>query len=328
MIKTSYHDSVNVLQGLSLSDALACGLSPFDRPEWFALLQAAGLEPLVAICEDHEGAIALVLQNDRGALKSMRNWYSFTWRPLGESGARNAAKLIPLAKDLKSRSHRAIFEAVPDEDGVAEWLASSFRDAGWKVAVSQCDTNHILPVAGRSFAQYWAQRPGRLRTTLKRKAKKVSVDLLDHFDQMAWRDYETIYSSSWKPAEDYPDMLRDFARQEGEAGRLRLAVARHQHQAVAAQLWTVENGTAYIHKLAHLESHKNLSAGTTLTATLFERVIDVDKVELIDFGTGDEPYKADWMEQTRRRMRVDCFNTASLKGAAQWAKFRLSQLRA
>jgi hypothetical protein len=32
---------------------------------------------------------------------------------------------------------------------------------------------------------------------------------------------------------------------------------------------------------------------------MFAHVIDVDRVAAIDFGTGDDPYKADWMDHTR-----------------------------
>ena len=35
----------------------------------------------------------------------------------------------------------------------------------------------MLPVEGRSFAEYWAARPGKMRTTLKRKARKVEVKI-------------------------------------------------------------------------------------------------------------------------------------------------------
>ncbi len=51
-----------------------------------------------------------------------------------------------------------------------------------------------------------------------------------------------------------------------------------------------------------------LSAGTTLTAALFAHVIDRDRVELVDFGTGDDPYKRDWMEQVRPRYRLACWS--------------------
>ena len=70
----------------------------------------------------------------------------------------------------------------------------------------------------------------------------------------------------------------------------------------------MENGIAYIHKLAHLESAKPISPGTTLSAALFEQVIDRDKVSLVDFGTGSDAYKRDWMEEVRPRYRLDALN--------------------
>lgn len=115
-------------------------------------------------------------------------------------------------------------------------------------------------------------------------------------------------------------MLRAFVEAEGAAGRLRLGVARAEGIAVAAQCWSVENSVAYIHKLAHLESHRQLSAGTTLSARLFSHVIDTDRVNLVDFGTGDQIYKADWMEAVRPRFRVDCLNPARLRSLAPLAK--------
>jgi hypothetical protein len=302
VIEARYHDSVNVLQALNGSEARA----PFERAEWFALLAETGLTPLVAIASDAEATAALALTEDRGRITPLRNWYSFTWRELAPRGAAGDRLLVAIARQLKHRGWRVTLEPVPGEDGSAERLARAFRAAGWQVAVEPCDINHVLPVRGRSFAEYWASRPGPLRTTLKRKARKVEVEVLTRFDPHVWADYEAVYAASWKPAEDQPAMLRAFAQGEGVAGRLRLGIARAAGMAVAAQCWTVENGVAYIHKLAHLESHRHLSAGTTLTAALFAHVIDVDRVTLVDFGTGDQSYKADWMEEMRPRYRIDC----------------------
>ncbi len=150
-----------------------------------------------------------------------------------------------------------------------------------------------------------ARPSGPLRTTLKRKAKKVEIEIVDSFDAKAWRDYEVVYQSSWKPSEGKPAMLRRFAEQEGAAARLRLGIARSGGRAVAAQFWTVEDGTAFIHKLAHVDEAVPISAGTVLTAALFERVIDTDDVHMVDFGTGDDPYKSMWMEETRTRYRLE-----------------------
>lgn len=298
MSAVRYHDTVNVLQA---ADAASNSLgSPFDRNEWFSLLADAGQLPLVAAAGD----TALMLTAASGRLESLRNWYTFTWRPHGD----NPVLLAAIARALRARSHRVTMWPVPDEDGSATQVAAAFRTAGWQVAVEVCDHNHVLPVRGRTFAQYWAERPGKMRTTHKRKAKKVGVEISDWFDPLAWREYEAIYSESWKPEEGDPALLRRFAEAEGSAGRLRLGIARAGGKAVAAQFWTVEKDTAYIHKLAHRESAKPLSAGTTLSAALFERVIDRDGVDLIDFGTGDDAYKRDWMEVDRPRYRIDALD--------------------
>lgn len=293
----SYHDRVNDLQGTPAS-------APFDRPEWYALLAEAGQAPLVARAEGDASAVEMVLTRANGRLEPLRNWYSFTWRPLGA----DQRLLEQLAAALKNQSHRITLWPVPDEDGSATRLVRAFEAAGWQVDRQACDHNHVLPVDGRTFTEYWASRPGQMRTTLKRKAKKVEVTLHDRFDPEAWAEYEAIYRESWKPEEGDPALLRRFAEQEGAAGRIRLGLAHAEGRAVAAQFWTVENGIAYIHKLAHREDAKPLSAGTTLSAALFERVIDRDKVTLVDFGTGNDPYKRDWMELDRPRYRIDCLD--------------------
>lgn len=327
MIEARYHDSVNVLQALTGAQGSACVAGPFDRAEWFALLAATGLDPLVVVASDKADTAALALTKTGGRIAPLRNWYSFTWRQLAPAGPAGDRLLEAIARELKSRGWRITLEPVPGEDGSAHRLTRAFRAAGWQVMVEPCDINHVLPVRGRSFAQYWETRPGALRTTLKRKAKKVEVEVLTRFDAGVWADYEAIYAASWKPAEDQPAMLRAFAQAEGDAGRLRLGVARADGVAVAAQAWTVENSVAYIHKLAYLESHKQLSAGTTLSAELFRHVIDIDKVALVDFGTGDQSYKADWMEDVRPRFRIDCLDPRQPRAWAPLAKCGLSGLR-
>ncbi|MEM6475470.1 MAG: GNAT family N-acetyltransferase [Pseudomonadota bacterium] len=327
MIEARYHDSVNVLQDLiEQGDAIET-VSPFDRADWYALLAQTGLTPLIAIASDDHASAALALTEADGRITPLRNWYSFTWRQLAPDGPDGDRLLTEIARQLRERGHRVMLEPVPDEDRSAARLASAFREAGWRVEVTRCDTNHVLHVKGRSFAEYWETRPGRLRTTLKRKAKKVDVEVLTHFNAAAWEAYERIYAASWKPTEDHPAMLRDFARAEGEGGRLRLGLARYDNEVIAAQCWTVENAAAYIHKLAHLEEHSRLSAGTTLTAALFEHVIDIDRVATVDFGTGTQPYKSDWMETTRQRYRIDCLDMKSPRAWLDLAKLAASRLR-
>ncbi|MBL4793129.1 GNAT family N-acetyltransferase [Citromicrobium bathyomarinum] len=303
-----YHKEVTIVQA---ADGEACGgtrVSPFDRPEWFALLAESRPGAFTASAPQDDATVSMPLNRTDGRIEALRNWYSFTWRPLVPHGATGETALQRLAKDLKRETPRVTLWPLPEEDGSAKRLAHAFRKAGWSVALTQCDENHVLPVEGRSFAEYWAGRPGRLRTTLKRKARKVEVEIVEHFDANLWQYYENIYSESWKPREDEPDLLRRFAQAEGAAGRIRFGIARADGRPVAAQFWTVENGIAYIHKLAHLESAKPVSPGTTLSAALFEHVIDRDGVELVDFGTGSDAYKRDWMEEVRPRYMLDALD--------------------
>lgn len=307
MIVVNYHDDLNEVQGDAplaalLSAPQAC--APFDRLEWWRnLSERCDVLPLIAVARGGEQRAVLALMRQQRTIVALANWYSFRTAALASGEADRRALFTALARDLASQAPRITLDKLSAED--AALLAQCFCAAGWSVWQEQCDVNHVLPVNGRSFAQYLAERPGPLRTTLKRKAGKVSVELFSSFDPQAWADYETVYAASWKPQEGSPAFLRRFAEEEGAAGRLRMAVAHAEERPVAAQFWTVEAGTAFIHKLAHTEASKPLSPGTTLSAALFEQVIDRDRVSLVDFGTGDDAYKRDWMEQVRPRYRLD-----------------------
>ncbi len=309
MVSVVYHDDLKEVQADSALTALAGvpqARAPFDRIEWWqGLVDHCGILPLIAVARDRDDCAVLPLMREGRKIKVLANWYTFRVKPLVTPEADRRALFSELAADLAGQSPHLILSSLPDENGEASELAGALRAAGWAVFIDQCDVNHVLEVNGRSFAEYLASRPGALRTTLKRKAGKVAVELATHFDPALWAEYEAVYAASWKPEEGSPAFLRAFAEAEGRAGRLRMAVARAEGKAVAAQFWTVEAGTAFIHKLAHTEESKPLSPGTTLSAALFEQVIDRDRVELVDFGTGNDGYKRDWMEHIRPRYRIE-----------------------
>ena len=133
-----------------------------------------------------------------------------------------------------------------------------------------------------------------------------------HADADAWAAYETIYAASWKPEEGDPALLRAFAEAESARGTFRMGLARIEGRPVAAQFWTVEDGTAFIHKLAHVEDSVKASPGTLLSAALFRHVIEVDRVKRVDFGTGNDGYKKDWMNRHEPLWRLEAFNPARI----------------
>ena len=285
-----------------------CQHAPFDRLAWWSALHELclpGEQPLLALASEGEARCALALMHRPGSgqLRSLANWYSFWARPVFAGGGE--ALLPALARDLVRKAPRISLEPLTEAD--AQRTAAAFAEAGWSVRAHQADVNHRVALNGRSFAEYWAARPGRLRETVRRKGSKgvVALRIAERFDPADWADYEAVYAQSWKPEEGSPAFLRRFAEEEGAAGTLRLGLAHINGRPVAAQLWTVEHGTAYIHKLAHIEDAKTHSPGTLLSHTLFAHAIARDRVSTIDFGTGDDAYKRDWMEDVRPMLRLD-----------------------
>lgn len=288
--------------------------APFDRLEWLALLAEhclPGSPCKLAVARDGDALAVLPFCAGPGGAAPLGTWYSFFVRPLVSDPAKAPMLLEALALSL---APTGAVQLAPMPEAEAASLAKAFRAAGWIGVAEPCDTNHILSLAGRSFAEYWAARPGQLRETVRRKTArgKASLRIETAFSEADWAAYEAIYAKSWKPQEGNPAFLRAFAQAESAAGALRMGIAEIDGQPVAAQFWTVEGGTAWIHKLAHDEAHRAHSPGTLLTAALFRHVIDEDQVHTVDFGTGDDPYKRDWMEAQRPRYALRFYRPAAV----------------
>lgn len=306
--------------------------SLFDRIEWFRRIWQhcpPGDRPLIVRART-DGSDAWLFLAERGsAAVGLASWYTLAFRPVmtgapSEQTAR--ALLVAIARRLRPRFATIGFDHVPAAD--ADAMSGAFRRAGWLARVTPQTANWSIDVAGKSFAEYWAERPSQLRSTAKRKAAKTPMDLtiVDRFDESVWDDYADIYADSWKPDEGSLGFVRAMAEDEGAAGTLRMGIASHEGRAIAAQLWTVEHGIAIIHKLAHRVDAAELSPGTILSRAMFEHVIDRDRVVTIDFGTGDDRYKADWMDARVMRMRIDVYNPRKPAGLIAAAKARVRAL--
>jgi CelD/BcsL family acetyltransferase involved in cellulose biosynthesis len=288
--------------------------APFDRLDWLALLGRHCLpasECRIAVARDGDAIAALPFCRKGDGATPFGTWYSFFVRPLVNDPTRAPALLEALARALAPIGAARL---APMPESEATTLAAAFRAAGWIGTIEPCDTNHVLELKGRSFEQYWAARPGALRETVRRKTArgKVTLRIETRFHPSDWAAYEAIYARSWKPEEGNPAFLRAFAQAESAAGALRMGLAEIDGRPVAAQFWTVEGGTAWIHKLAHDEAMRAHSPGTLLTAALFAHVIDTDCVHTVDFGTGDNPYKRDWMEAQRPRYALQFYRPAAV----------------
>ena len=126
-------------------------------------------------------------------------------------------------------------------------------------------------------------------------------------------DYHAIYKHSWKANEQYETFVEDVIHQFSKRTWPRLAVLTVDGRPIAAQLWFVVAGKASIFRLVYDESWKQYSPGSILMSYLMEYVIDMDKVTEIDFLSGNDAYKKDWMSERRERFTLVCEKREKVK---------------
>lgn len=288
--------------------------SLFDRIDWFESLHShcsatTPVRILQAVEGEHEAWLFLLSPAERRA-SALANWYSFAWAPvyLGDPDPDTQRRLVEVLAELLIKTATQI-DLYPVEDNT-DLLLDAFRRVGWFGVRRPMGGRHLLDVGGRDFAAYWADRPTRLRNQVQRKARasRFTLDVGSTFSEALWRDYVTVHASSWKQPEPGLGFLRDLAEREAAAGTLRLGFSRLKGQPVATQLWTVENGVALIHKLSHDRAFDGGSPGTLLSHAMFAHAIDTDRVRTIDYGTGDNAYKAEWMDRRVTLHQLDFFN--------------------
>jgi hypothetical protein len=216
--------------------------------------------------------------------------------------------------------HRVILYALPED--TAHIFSKHLTASGMPCIRFFCYVNWYLPVSYRDFETYWASRSSRLRNTVKRKyasftkLEHTRIELYLTADALTFAisHYQEVYQESWKHTEGYPELMSDLLHLAARQKALRLAIAYVDKEPIAAQFWIVADNTAYIYKLAYKESHKSLGIGSVLTFKLMQYVIDVDKVVTVDYLTGDDAYKQDWMTHRRERWGIEIFNTSTLPG--------------
>jgi Acetyltransferase (GNAT) domain len=300
--------------------------SLFDRIEWFRRtdqMASPGGLPLIIRARAEGSDCWLFLSESRGRAKALASYYTLMFRPIftgDPSETTKFALLLATARRLTKRVATITLSPMTAADALL--VSRAFDRARWVASSYESSANWTVSTDDLSFEDYWAGRPGELRSTVRRKETKYGIEtrVYTTFDGKAWADYEAIYAASWKTQEGAPDFLRDMALTESAAGALRMGLATINGEAVAAQLWTIENGHAIIHKLAYLESAKEQSPGSVLTAAMFEHVIERDCATLIDFGTGDDRYKSDWMDSRAPLYTVQLFNPRRPSGL--WGAFK------
>jgi hypothetical protein len=203
-------------------------------------------------------------------------------------------------------------------------LYTALNQLGVRTQTYFCFGNWYLKVGARSYAEYFKDLPSVIRKNVpyyKRrieKAARVQIKLHINLEglEMAIRDYELIYNASWRDSEAYPNFVRGLIRIAAEQGWLRMGLLYIDEAPAAAQLWIVQGGVASIYKVCYAEKFAKSSVGSVLTAHMLEHAIDIDGVKEVDYLSGDDSYKSDWMSDRRERWGIIAFNPRTVWGNA------------
>ncbi len=300
-------------------------------PEWFALLQRTVFanDPGVHYgCVERDGACMAVLplrlaeQGRLRRLEALANFYTPLYDPplAPAAQAADVANLLRHAVREAGTVHEMRFAPMDPDSPAYALLSAALKNAGWVSFPYFCFGNWHLEV-DTDWPSYFQNRPGEVRSTVKRMGKKFStaggtleiVQATENLDA-AIAAFVSVYSASWKKPEPYPEFIPGLIRLLAAGGQLRLGIARLHGQPIAAQLWAVHAGRAAIIKLAHREDSTEYAAGTLLTAHLMEHVIAVDRVREVNYLMGDDAYKRNWMSQRRERWGIVAYNPKSPLG--------------
>ncbi len=310
--------------------------------DWLQHLAATSLEPdetgVVYVAQTGESnfvAWPMRLHQGRREAHALGNFYTSAFSPIVNATDDLPLWIALLRHLLEVERFTAITVAPFAKDSdLHNRLLETLPTAGWRGVHNYfCFGNWVHELRGSSFEEYMASRASRVRNTVKRRRKKFLADDQGKLEVITGGEametgvahYADVYRHSWKNNEPYPEFIPGLLRLAAKRGWLRLGLATYKYTPAASQIWIVVGAEAFIFKLAYRESLKSLSPGTVLTAHLLESVIDGDKIERINYLSGDDAYKQDWMSERTDFVGVAAYNPRVPRGALQLISFYVKQ---
>ncbi len=304
-----------------------------DDINWYSLLEKyatnGNLDIRVVQANDTERKCNSILplvriRNKWGlvTLASLQNYYSVDFRPLCSTHHARAF-IEPMVVECIRSELPDVFCLQPLDRDAPETalIKTAFRNQGWRIHQAISHVNWVHDFNG-DYEDYIRMRPGRLRNTLKRQSLKIKAlngfhlsihDGQSDLDELL-QDYQTIYDRSWKVPEPNNQFVPMFISAMADSKHLRLGLIKIGDRPIAAHFWIVKQGHAYIYKLAHDKEYDRYSPGTVLMAEMVRYVMEKDLVRRLDFLTGDDKYKRDWMSERRTKLSLIAYNPRSLHG--------------
>jgi hypothetical protein len=323
-------DGARGLLPLEAASRLGFGLRDIhDHPGWlhnladtcFADAEAVGLLAVPAPEGGPVSALPVARRRLPGRgreLVGLANVY--TCRYSAPDSMRDTSEEVRLGAVLRrmctasGRLDRVRFEALSERGARA--LSHALARAGFRVETFPQFGTWYQATAGLDFDAYWAARPGRLRSTVARRRKALVRDhdiaIRRYADPQeaakAAAAYDHVYARAWQTPEPFPAFAPGLIRRGLQNGFVEVWTMTADGVPIAAQIWLTGRGRATIFKLAYDAAWKRHSPGTVLTHAALEATWRRGDVREIDFGRGDDAYKADWLPERRQMWGVAAYN--------------------
>ena len=292
--------------------------------------------PVLSFRGAKRGCLLLMQAAEALSLRSLDTYYSPLFGPVWSETDDGSVNWIEVVECIKSLPGSEVLRLQPlDAEGsFLAGIQAALLSRGYAVDRFFCFGNWYEHTEGLTFNSYWSKRPSRLRNTVERASRRLgqkhswNVEILDAPGaalELAISTYQAVYKSSWKQAEPCPEFMPGLIRLAAGQGALRLGQLWLDGEVVASQVWLVFAGKASIYKLAYVPGHERLSVGSVLTAALMQHVIDLDKVNEMDYLMGDDAYKQDWMTLRRERVGLIAFNLHHWRGLLEWARHHVGR---
>lgn len=307
----------------------------FQLPQWFGLIAhcAIGDRPRrIDIAFDESTHIAMVYTRLQREVQSFTNLYTCAYDIIGGDAGSGAigqlARQFALAMPPGAKIR---LEGIDREGQSFNALLGGFRSAGYVAKPYFAWGTQYECTDGCTFDHFVATRPSMLRNTWTRKRTALDKESRAKFRIYQGGDdvaayiaaYEAVHRRSWKDAEPYPHFIPDLVRLAAKCDALRFGILDIDDIAAAAQFWIVWAGKATVYKLVYADEMSAHSPGTVLTMEMFRRVLEEDHPIEIDFGRGDDRYKAMWLASRREHWGIEAASPRTLMGLADSARIGL-----
>ena len=308
-------------------DALAdrVGAPPFLRPGWFeAWHRAYGRGELRVLTAHDRGRLVGVLPvelRDRAVL-SATNSHTPLYGPVAETTAAEHVLAQQLLTDRPPRIELAYVDPASSWYEVLRIALPSRGRANRRSLLWDPITRPPYATLGGDFEAFEAGLVRKFAKELRRLKRRlaehgeVTLDVhtgLDELDR-ALDEFVALESSGWKAEEGTAIASRDASRRfyadvaRWAAGRgwLRLAFLRLDGRAIAAELDLECCDSLYALKSGFDPEYRGFGPGQLLTRDCIELACDAGLSTYEFLGT-DEPYKMQWTDERRERVRVRSF---------------------